>query len=74
MSEQPRTLSQIFQDHGIDPFDAFLLNEADMPQDARDFLAAQRANREPSIDRIARAAHAVSEHGRFDRHNERYGE
>ena len=65
------TLREIFEKHGIDPFDAFLLNEADMPQEARDFLAAERANREPEDERQARSQHAVAEHARFDRHNER---
>lgn len=61
-----RTLREIFIKNGLDEFDVFLLNEADWPQEARDLVAADRANREPDIEGIERAAHARERGERFD--------
>ena len=51
-------LKDIFRKHGLDPMDMFLLNEADWPQEAKEFCKAnplpkrepvQGDNRDPFV-------------------------
>ena len=41
-----QNLKNIFIKHGIDPFDVFLLDVSEWPQEAQDFLATQNAKHE----------------------------
>lgn len=65
------TLRAIFEKHGLDPFDAFLLNEADWPEEARQLVAADRLAMKADANRLGEANRANREAGeRHDRWEE----
>jgi len=72
-NQTKQTLKEIFIKHGLDPFDAFLLNEADMPEEAQRLLRADREShdyRKESEERIARNRAATAYWDRWDRNQE----
>lgn len=62
-----QTLRAIFEKHGLDPFDAFLMNKADWPAEARQLVEANRPAMMRDASQRAEAAQARREAGeRYD--------
>lgn len=61
------TLRAIFEKHGLDPFDAFLLDKSEWPEEARALVEADRPAMLADREKRAAAAHARRERGqRYD--------